>query len=209
MQRLSVILNVILFVLVGVLFYLHFSPDAASKKVVATASEGVNSRDTAASGSGFKMAYVDIDSLEAHYEYFKQKKSELEKRENAVQNELNSEARSIQSQMNDLQQKVNSNAVTESDAKLTYNGIMQKQQALEQKKQNMGQQLMNQQAKFMDDLKGRIDDFLGKYNADKRFSYILSYSSQGPNNILYKDKSYNITNEVIDGLNAAVKGNNK
>lgn len=208
MNRLSVTLNVVLFVLVGVLFYLHFSASPALKRTAATAgaSKSGGSDATLLQHDGFKIAYVDIDSLEAHYDYFRQKKAELEKKENAVQNELSNDARTIQSQMNDLQQKVNSNAITEAEAKVTYNGIMQKQQLLEQKKQSLGQQLMNQQAKFMDDLKGRIDRFLSQYNADKKFSYILSYSSQGPNIVLFKDKAYDITNDVIDGLNASEKG---
>ena len=35
-----------------------------------------------------RIAYVDIDTLEAHYEYFKSKKAEFTKRQAAIESEL-------------------------------------------------------------------------------------------------------------------------
>ena len=41
------------------------------------------------------------------------------------------------------------------------------------------------------------------YNKDKKYSLI--FSKQG-DNLLYADKAYDITNEVVAGLNKAYKG---
>jgi outer membrane protein len=50
----------------------------------------------------------------------------------------------------------------------------------------------------------KINAFLTDYNTTKSYSYIFSYSS-GINVLFYKDTAYNITNEVVDGLNQAYK----
>jgi outer membrane protein len=54
--------------------------------------------------------------------------------------------------------------------------------------------------KTMEGLKKNIDDFLVKYNKEKKYSYIFSYSS-GLNVLFYKDSATNITDEIVAGLN--------
>jgi outer membrane protein len=56
----------------------------------------------------------------------------------------------------------------------------------------------------MQQAKMKIEDFLKLYNKDKNYAYILSSSS---NIIYYKDTTYNITADLITGLNAAYKKN--
>ena len=196
MRNLSVVLNVILFLLVGVLFFLHFS---GRTPAVAAATPGEKSAD-AATGSSCNIAYVNIDSLEEHYTYFKEKKDELEKKQRSIEQELNGNAQALQNEVAQLRQKAAT--MTQAEGEAAQKSIMQKQQALQQKEQNLQQQFMQQQAQFNDELQRRLDDFLTKYNADKKYTYILSYS-KGMSNILYKDAAYDITNAVIAGLNAA------
>jgi outer membrane protein len=73
---------------------------------------------------------------------------------------------------------------------------------LEGKAQNMRSQYAEQENKFNEELQKRLNDFLTKYNSDKKYAYILSYRS-GASNVLYKDDKYDITTEVIKGLNEA------
>ena len=51
-------------------------------------------------------------------------------------------------------------------------------------------------------LRDSIQHYLAVYNKDKKYSLILSKAGD---NILYADKAYDITNEVISGLNKAYK----
>src|SRR5690606_3831157 len=157
----------------------------------------------AAPGSvGARIAYVDLDSVEAHYEYFKEKKAELEKRQQAIDNELKANLRSLQNEAADFQRRANNNQLTQSEGEAAQRSLMQKQQQLEVKRQNLSQQYMEQEAKFNEDLQKRLDDFLKKFNADKKYAFIFSYRA-GASNILYKDESLDITEAVIKGLNAA------
>ena len=45
-----------------------------------------------------------------------------------------------------------------------------------------------------------------EYNKDKKYAIILAKSGD---NILYADPAYNITNEVVKGMNQAYKGMGK
>lgn len=197
MKRLSVILNIILFILVGVLFYLHFS----EKNVVGNDSPISKTGDSAESAP-FPIAYVNIDSLEAHYAYFQKKKAELEKKQQAIQNELSNQARSIQNDIDRLRK--NASTMTQSEGEAAQRSIIKKQQDLQEKEQNLRQEFMQEQQQFNEDLHKRLNDFLQKYNADKKYTYILSYS-ESLSDILYKDPAYDITADVIRGLNEAEK----
>ncbi|TWW01190.1 OmpH family outer membrane protein [Chitinophaga pinensis] len=158
----------------------------------------------AAANSAFIIAYVDIDTVEAHYDYFKVKKAELEKKQQAIDNELNANARALQNEAADFQRRVNANSVTQAEGEATQRALYSKQQQLEGKAQNMRSEYAEQENKFNEELQKRLNDFLAKYNADKRYAYILSYRT-GASNVLYKDEKYDITNEVIKGLNEASK----
>ena len=61
---------------------------------------------------------------------------------------------------------------------------------------------MSETDKFNTALRDSIQHFLAVYNKDKKYSLILT--KQG-DNILYADKTYDITAEVVAGLNKAYK----
>jgi outer membrane protein len=155
-----------------------------------------------AEGAGARIAYVDLDSVEAHYEYFKVKKSELEKRQQAIDNELKANLRALQNEAADFQRRANSNQLTQAEGETAQRTLVEKQQQLEAKRQNLSQQYMEQEAKFNEDLQKRLDGFLKTFNGDKKYAFIFSYRA-GASNILYKDESLDITAPVIDGLNKA------
>jgi len=155
-----------------------------------------------ASGTGIKLAYVDIDSLEAHYDYFKEKKAALEKEKEAAQNEISARERQLQNELQVLQQKAPT--MTQAEGEAAQMGLQKKAQQHEANRQNLYAQLQTKEAQFNEDLQKRLDESVKKFNADNRYAFIFSYRS-GATNILYKDEAYNVTNEVIKELNAAAK----
>lgn len=153
---------------------------------------------TNAPAASFKIAYVDLDSLEAHFEYFKQKKSELEQKQQGMENQLKAKGRALQSEYQDLQRRASS--LTQEQGEAAQRSLMAKQQQLEQEAQNMRVDYAQSETKFNEELQKRLDDFLKTYNADKRFAFIFSYRA-GQSNILYTDPSYDVTADVIKGMN--------
>ncbi len=193
MKKWSLIFNIVLLVLVGILFYLHFAP-ARGKVATAPPADSLTEQQ-----SRLPLAYINVDSLEAHYTYFQKRKAELDKKQESVQNELASKARDIQADIAKLQK--NAPTLTQSEGMAAQKKIVEKRQKLQEREQQLRTELLQQQQQFNQELHNRLQRFLEKYNADKHYAFIFSYS-EAMSDILYKKEAYNITAEVIQGLNA-------
>src|SRR5689334_22836091 len=68
MKNAALILNAILLVLVGVLFYLHFSSRKNEAQVQSVQQQHQN--------TGFKIGYFEWDSVIAHFDLFKEMQNE-------------------------------------------------------------------------------------------------------------------------------------
>ncbi|RPD40862.1 OmpH family outer membrane protein [Chitinophaga barathri] len=171
-----------------------------NNKTAATAGSDTSVQAASATGAaGQKLAFVDIDSLEAHYTYFKDKKAELDKKKEGAQNDIVGRERQLQNELYNLQQRAPT--MTQQEGQAAEAGLQKKAQQHEQYKQNLIAQLQTQEAQFNEDLQKRLNETIKKYNADKRYAFIFSYR-EGASNILYKDEAFDITTEVIKVLNA-------
>ena len=195
MKQLSLILSIVAIALAGILLFLQLKEDKTVKQPVTTASP-VN----AAGVTTFKIAYFVLDSLQSNYQYFQDALNVLKGKEEAMNTELASLEKSYQKKIQEWQQKGTSMSQAESEAaNRDYQQMQQNFQARkEQLEQNMKDQLMQSQKKVRE----RVEAYLKEYNKDKNFAYIFS---DFPDAIYYKDTIYNITNEIIKGLNETYK----
>lgn len=197
MKNILPAITAILAVLVGVLFYLHFKNHSQIDKI----NTKVAGNDTA-SNRPLKIAYVDLDSIQEKYDYYREKMTEFEKKKEGADRDLNNSFQRIENERIAFVQK--GNAITQVEAEAFQRDYARKMQNLEQQKANMERQIQEEGIKTMEELKKKINAFLTNYNTTKNYSYIFSYSSS-INVLFYKDTAYNITNEVVDGLNQAYK----
>ena len=195
MKNVSTILSVVALVLISILFYLHFSSKAAS---------GSSKEAKHASGkeaTNFRIAYFDIDSLQEHYSYFQDVSVELKTKENAITAELSRMQSGYQAKIKEWQQRGPNMSQTEGEA--AQRQYAQMQQSYEQRQLALEQELQKLRVEKMNDVRNRIEDFLKEYNKKKEYAFILSYE---PGFMLYyKDSAYDITNEVVKGLNVDYK----
>jgi len=189
MKNFSLILNVVLLMLVGYLYYLQFS---SSKK---TATFNQISKDSSCN-HGNKVAYIDLDSLQNNYEYYKILKSNFERKQSASNNEVINLQKRYQSRAMQLQQK--GAAMNPQEQQTAMKEINQMQQDLQTKKQALDNELYNANSKMKEDILVKIQNFLKEYNKDGRYDYIFSYE---PGFMFYKDSSLNVTADVVRGLN--------
>jgi len=84
MKNLSWIINGVLALAIGVLFFLHFR-DCKSEGPKTSGTASVNT-----SSPGSTIAYVDLDSLETEYIYYKDKKASFEKEQKNLEATLSS-----------------------------------------------------------------------------------------------------------------------
>ena len=105
--------------------------------------------------------------------------------------------------MANFQQKVQQNAYTREQAEAINAGLQKQGNDLQVLNQRLSTEFQNETDKFNKALRDSIQHYLAVYNKDKKYSII--FSKQG-DNLLYADKAYDITNEIIAGLNKAYKG---
>lgn len=191
-------LNVILLILVAVLFYLHFS--SASKQ---SAPATTKVMDSAPVGT-FKIAYFEMDSIENNYEYLKEVKGQLKAKENQLTGQLSSLKNRYMEKVNKYQQEAQT--MTQERQGAVQQELMQEQKMIQSKEQAMGGDLQDESFKKMQVVNKTIEDFLKDFNKDKGYSYILAHQ---PGTIYYKDSRYDITTEMLKGLNEKYKKKDK
>jgi outer membrane protein len=194
-------LNVLLLVAVAVLFYLHFS----SKKTSTGSVTKSDVRDSVNSSSGcsFRIGYFEMDSIENNFDMVKDVKSELNRKEDAINNELNKIDQSIRNKANEYQSKAPT--MTPNQLDLARNDLAERQKEFEARKQQYDYEYKDMFNKKMQDVRTKIENYLKEYNKNREYSFIISYE---PGLVYYKDTIYNITADVVKGLNEMYKKKN-
>ena len=159
------------------------------------------------SASGIKIAYVEVDSLMTQYDFAKDYSVTLEKKSNNARNTLTQKGNALQAAVNNFQQKINNNGFQSREQAAGVQAAIERQQRdLQELQARLETELANETAKFNVALRDSLQNFLKAYNKDKQFDMILSKAGD---NILMANKKYDITNDVINGLNKRYKPGNK
>ncbi|MFZ4753540.1 MAG: OmpH family outer membrane protein [Chitinophagaceae bacterium] len=151
--------------------------------------------------SGVKIAYVDIDTLEANYDYLKKKKAEFETRQKNIDAELERMANTLQNEYIALQKKAQNGELSQSEGEAAQQRLMQKQNELENKRSTLGNKYLKDQEDFNKEIHDNLHEYIKEYNEEMGYDYILSYSKDG--SILYANDALDITRDVIDGMNSS------
>jgi len=156
-----------------------------------------------ASASGMKIAYVEVDSLMTQYNFAKDYSVTLEKKSNNARNTLTQKGNALQAAVNNFQQKLNNNGFTSREQAASVQAALQRQQNdLQTLQARLENELASETAKFNEALRDSLNNFLKAYNADKKYDIILSKAGD---NILFADKKYDVTQDIINGLNKRYK----
>ncbi len=156
---------------------------------------------------GVKIAYVEVDSLMTQYKFCKEFSLILEKKSNNARNTLNSKGQALQNAMANFQQKLQNNSFTSREqAEGQQAAIQRQQQSLQELQARLENELAQETQKYNIGLRDSLQHFLADYNKDKKFDLILT--KQG-DNILYAAKRFDITDDVINGLNKRYKSSIK
>lgn len=151
--------------------------------------------------SGMKIAYVEIDTLLAKYNFCIDLNEAMVKKSENIRLTLNQKAKDLDKQKQEFQTKVQNNAyLTQERAQQEYNRIAKLEQDLQTLSNDLQSELMAENEKNSLQLRDSINTFLKEYN--KTRGYNMIFSNTGFDNLLYADNAYNITKEIVEGLNA-------
>ena len=149
-----------------------------------------------------KIAFVEVDSIMTQYKFCKEYSLILQKKGQNIQNTLAQKQQQLEAAAANFQQKIQQNAYTREQAQGIQAQLQRQNADLQALNQRLSGEFQNETEKYNNALRDSIKHFLASYNKDKKYGLI--FAKQG-DNLLYANKSYDITNDVVAGLNKAYK----
>ena len=156
--------------------------------------------------SEMKIAYIEIDSIMTQYNFCKDYSKILEQKGQNIQKTIAQKGQALQNAAVKFQQDIQANKYPREQAEAVQGNLQKQDNDLQMLQQRLGNEFQTETDKYNKALRDSIQNFLTKYNKDKKYTFILSKVGD---NMLYADKSCDITEEVIAGLNKAYKGTAK
>ena len=149
------------------------------------------------------LAYVEVDSLLAYFEFYNRLASNFEDKQVRLSSSLNSGYQKLQSEAINFESRLQNNAF------LTEERALQEQKRIQRMKDDLEKQAAQVQRELALDndlLQQQFSDslILGMKEFNTPQKYLMIFAKSG-NSILYADASYNITEEVIEYLNKRFK----
>ena len=191
MNKLQIVINVVLVAAVAALFVIFYSDKkpASTEVVVAESSEVM------------PVAYLNVDSLLANYTFAQEASDKLMSKQEDARVKMNTKLRTFQNEVADFQRKLENNAfLSRERAEKEQQRLAKKEQELQELEAKLTQDIMLENQKLNLQLADSLTNFLQLFNADGRYHIILSNTAK--DNVLIAGEQYDITDEVIEGLNA-------
>jgi outer membrane protein len=198
MKIANIITNAVLGAAVVVLFILHFS--GGEKKA---AQDGAAVSGEMSELPDISIAYFNMDSVTSQWDLYFQYQQALGQKQAEKEAEFAGKTETFYQSVQDAQYKIQRGLVTRSEAE-------QLQQQLATQEQNL-MTLQNQYAAELQEeglvntrkLLDMIERYVAELSEANGFSYVYSYQFGG--NLIYGAKPYDITSQVVAGLNAKYK----
>ncbi|HEY8400335.1 MAG TPA: OmpH family outer membrane protein [Cytophagaceae bacterium] len=208
MKNISLILNAVLLVAVGVLYYLHFSSD---KKETVSAEPVVDTTTVVTepvelpeivSPAG-TIAFINYDSLIENYDFYQKGIKDLEKSYNSKMNELMQKQKKLEEDLARYQQLAPSLSVEAREARERQ--LVEDEQKLLELRDKLSKDYARSEEQFSKKFLQKIDDYMKNLAKQKNYSYVFTYSKGGPASIVFANDSLEITKQVVEGLNKQEK----
>ena len=185
-------LNIVLLAAVGILFFLFFT----KKTSLATGPVSRAVSDSAPKWQHTPVAYFDMDSVEANFVLWKQTQDEMMKREQRKNDSINFLRNSFQNYLQRVQPQFEMMNARQRDS---VNALLGQMDAdLKNRATELNQNYQSYYITKQQEIVTMIKNYCREFNRDKRYSYIIA---REPGLFYYTDTAYNITAELLKGLN--------
>lgn len=161
------------------------------------AAEAVVACDSTKVQGGITVAYVDMDTLQAQYQYYLDCRQELETTYNGYQATIGKKTAALQNKYAEIQQKLQEGRFMSEAEFNNAQATFAKQQAdVEQLQAKYAQQFAEKEQAFNKALEDSIQSFLADYNKVHNFTLILTRAV-----VLNTNPQLDITADIVKGLN--------
>lgn len=198
-SKLPLILSILSVIGVVALFILYFTGNNCENKEQSSTGTPFTSQTQPVSFDGdMKIAYVDTERIMQEYEYV----NEIQK---DVENMRARKVKEFENKYNKLQSDVQS--YIQIGATLTLAQQQEREAEFQRREMQLGQEEQLIVAEISEYnmaknvvLADSIINYINRYNTNKNYTLILEKS--GINGVIYGDKALDITDDVLNGLNA-------
>ena len=159
----------------------------------------VNSTKSIVAGDGLNAAFIYGDTVNSRYQFLLDAEAELEAERKRIDRRLRTKLEDAEKRAGELQRKAPTMTQTEmQEAQLELQNLDLEMQQYQEK---LGLDFRKREAELQTEYINKVNAYLEKHNADGKYDMILNFQQGG--NLLWIKQSYNITDEVIEGLNKA------
>lgn len=196
MNKGLLVLNIVLLLAVGVLFFLFFNKKDGTAETVIT-RPGI---DTAAAWEHTPVAYFEMDSVEENFVLARQMRDDVLKNESRIKDSIKQLRTGLQQEWQKFQdQKAKMDA---EEARRTEQDFFKKNQDINDIERQLNQEYQEYYMNMNQGIVNKIKGYCKEFNKDRKYSYIIA---KEPGLFYYTDDAYNITSELVKGLNKYYK----
>jgi len=180
-------LSIISVIGVAILFVLYFTGVKSHKNTPPKSIDKIT------------YAYVNTDSLMAHYDFVLDVQVELANFEKNLQNQYTSSAASFKKEYEDYIKRAGANLLTLDQQKKTEEKLAAKQQNIAEMEQSLGMQMQEEKMKRNMEVFDSIQNYIARYNQTKDYTFVFQQSYGGA--LLFANPALDITSDILKGLN--------
>ena len=145
-----------------------------------------------------KIGYVDVEELMKEYDATKDVEASLKAEQEEMGKSLDSLSAAFQTKVQAYYQKANKMSAKSRQTK--EQELQQEQQAIQGRQQQIQQVLSQKSQVEIEKLTKKVDSVVNAYATTNKFNMILG--TQGNGTVMYGDDQINLTETVLDILNA-------
>jgi len=168
-----------------------------------TGHKGSHSAAGVKNGSVLSVAYVNFDTLMLNYNLVKDLRESLEKEKNTLEAEVLNKQKVLQSKIDNYKSNLQANRINLQQAQAAEQQLGMEQQNILALRENYLNQLSQKQIGMDQVIQDSVINYVHRINVEYKFDYVLGFSKGG--GIILANKTYDITQIVIDGLNKEYK----
>lgn len=206
-KNISIIINVVLFIAVAILYYLHFSNSKNKSSSLLDKDSTITKKNIVMSPKEIKAAkivFVNSDVLNSEYNFVKDLTADAQVKQQRLETAYQSKAQKLQIDYAELQQKASNGLLSENQSIAAQADLKKRKDELDKMEIQM-QTLVEEIQRGNEDVRKTVVDYVKEYNKKSNYNYILTHTNGSGGILLFANDSLDITKEILDGLNAQYK----
>ncbi len=191
--KINTIINIIILAGLIVLYGLYFTDFDAKPEAE---KPGEERKITEISD---RIGFVDMDELMDNYGFAQERREEMLEERHRLESELTNKQREFQRKVEEFQQQIQQGLISQEEAQAKEQELMQEQQELMAINEEYSERLRQKEVEYQEEVFDSISTFIGRYKEEFGFDLVLNYSPGG--GVIYGEKDFEITEEVIEKIN--------